>query len=991
LLSFFPAVNYTAGTRPFAVAVGDFNHDGIQDLAVANVNSNNLSILLGNADGTFQSPVNYATDIGPGYVAAADFNHDGKLDLAVANSTSNDVSILLGNGDGTFQNAVNYPVGSLPHDIAVGDLNGDGKPDLVVTNFNSNTVSVLLGNGDGTFQAAVNYTTGTEPHSVALADFNGDGKLDLAMVHVGDNDVSILLGNGNGTFQPPVNYAVGANPVNVAVGDFNRDGKLDLAVANQHSASVSILLGNGDGTFQAASSVAVGSQPRNVVAADFDRDGKLDLAVTDFGDNNVALLLGNGDGSFQAPSFYPVGTGPDRLAVGDFNGDGYPDLVAINSFSNNFSVLFNQHTVVNAGPGATINEGDTFSATGSFSGFPGSQFLGTVDYGDGLPAPPHIVSYYRFEEGSGTDVINSVNGSHDGTLSSVTYTPDVPVTAVPQTGQADNYSLRFNGSGQALVNGNFIFNSGYGDATLEFWLKAPDTGHEAIFLGRPDDNDTNRFHIYLFGSGYGVPLSLGMDYGGPSGPGHPLLQSPGPGNTAFTIPPNTWTHVAITRTGNAYRFYKNGFLVYTAVDANPNLPTTSAWTISGRSAFRFTGQVDEVRFADSALTPTQFLDNPPGQPLTLNADGTFNLSHVYQDNGTYLVKVTVRDNTGALATKTLAVTVNNVPPTASVSGPADGVRGQPRQFVVSATDPSPVDQAAGFAYAIDWGDGTTQAVPRTPGNGGGTPAEHVYARSGTYTVQVTATDKDGGTSLAATRQIVIKAVALQPDPEGGPGATALVVGGTPGDDVILFRPGAHAGDVAVSLNGHSLGTYRPTSRIIAYGGAGDDVIIVSPDITLPAWLYGGEGNNILVGGGGNNVLVGGSGDDLLIGGRGRNLLIGGLGADWLVGGPDSDILIAGSTAFDNNDAALFAIMAEWTSARDYSTRIANLQGTGTGPRLNGSFYLIASGPGRTVFDDGAVDVLTGGAGQDWFFANLTGDVKDRITDLRTDEVVSDTV
>ncbi len=96
-------------------------------------------------------------------MAVGDFNGDGKADLAVANYSSNNVSVLLGNGNGTFQAAVNYAAGTSPCSVAVGDFNGDGKADLAVANYSSNSVSVLLGNGNGTFQAAVNYGAGSSP------------------------------------------------------------------------------------------------------------------------------------------------------------------------------------------------------------------------------------------------------------------------------------------------------------------------------------------------------------------------------------------------------------------------------------------------------------------------------------------------------------------------------------------------------------------------------------------------------------------------------------------------------------------------------------------------------------------------------------------------------------------------------------------------------------------------------------------------------------
>jgi hypothetical protein len=220
-----------------------------------------------------------------------DFNGDGRPDLAAANEFSSDISVLLGNGDGSFQAATSLAAGARPLSVAVGDFNGDGKPDLAAANSGSDTVSVLLGNGNGSFQNAVNYTAGAEPLSVAMGDFNGDGKQDLATSNF-FGTVSVLLGNGNGTFQAAAPYATGDQPFSVAVGDFNGDGKQDLATANSDSASVSVLPGNGDGSFQAAANFAVGSVPRSVAVGDFNGDGKQDLATANQSfSNTVSVLL----------------------------------------------------------------------------------------------------------------------------------------------------------------------------------------------------------------------------------------------------------------------------------------------------------------------------------------------------------------------------------------------------------------------------------------------------------------------------------------------------------------------------------------------------------------------------------------------------------------------------------------------------------------------------------------------------------------------------
>jgi len=274
--------------------VGDFNGDGKQDLAVVNVgpefDPGSVSILLGNGDGTFQAAVNYAVGVGAVAIAAGDFDGDGKLDLVVSNNyySSNDLSILFGNGDGTFQPAVSFSQGFSGVFIAAADFNGDGKLDLAVsTGLGGNSVGILLGNGDGTFQAPTTYAAGNEATPIAVADFNGDGKLDLA---VGDTfAVAILLGNGDGTFQPATyNNTYGGQ--SIAIADFNGDGKPDLALSSQSAGyAVGILLGNGDGTFQPAMRFAAGQVPYFVAVGDFNGDGRQDLAVAnEF--NTVSIL-----------------------------------------------------------------------------------------------------------------------------------------------------------------------------------------------------------------------------------------------------------------------------------------------------------------------------------------------------------------------------------------------------------------------------------------------------------------------------------------------------------------------------------------------------------------------------------------------------------------------------------------------------------------------------------------------------------------------------
>src|SRR6266704_2040644 len=125
-VSFNARRDFVVETNPISVAVGDFNGDGVQDLAVANFGSNTVSVLLGNGDGTFRSALTVAAGAGPASVVVGDFNGDGVQDLAVANYGSTTVSVLLGNGDGTFRPALTVAVGTNPRSLAVGDFNGDG-------------------------------------------------------------------------------------------------------------------------------------------------------------------------------------------------------------------------------------------------------------------------------------------------------------------------------------------------------------------------------------------------------------------------------------------------------------------------------------------------------------------------------------------------------------------------------------------------------------------------------------------------------------------------------------------------------------------------------------------------------------------------------------------------------------------------------------------------------------------------------------------------
>jgi hypothetical protein len=420
------------------------NGDGNLDLVVANQCSSvnncpngdgSVGVLLGNGDGTFQTPTSYDAGIVlASSVIVTDVNGDGKPDLVVVGGG---VSVLLSNGDGTFQPAVTYGSGGAAAvSVAAADVNDDGKLDLVVANQCANpcsgtiatslgegSVGVLLGNGDGTFQSAQTYLSGGDgATSVSVADLRHNGELDLVVSNfcsvpscrdsypLADGTVGVLLGNRDGTFQPVVLYdSGGASTGSVAIADVNGDGKLDLLTANcgpetcgpgRPGGTVGVLLGNGDGTFQPPVSYDAANGPISIAAADLNGDGTQDVVVanwgtSDGGSNNGAgsVLLGSGDGTFQSVQTYlSGGDEATSVAVADLTGDGRPDVVLADTSGpysppGKVSVLLNKTTSPPATTTTTLASslnpsvlGQTVTFTAAVSSASGTP-TGTIIHG----------------------------------------------------------------------------------------------------------------------------------------------------------------------------------------------------------------------------------------------------------------------------------------------------------------------------------------------------------------------------------------------------------------------------------------------------------------------------------------------------------------------------------------------------------------------------------------------------------------------------------
>jgi len=339
---FGPALLTNPQGMPAQTVVADFNGDGFPDVASTNASftASQMAVLLGKANGQFQTPTFYQAGYFCSGIVAGDFNNDGIIDLVAMNQDGT-IQLFPGNGDGTFQNSITNNVGGTPVAIAMGDFNRDGILDYVTVDYFANSASISLGNGDGTFQPAVPYQIGSGPYSVATADFNNDGYLDLAAVNDNVNSVSVLLGNGDGTFQSQKVYETGNQVEFVTTGDLNGDGKQDMIVANYADKSVGVFLGNGDGTFKAQVTYTVGGPDSGLAIADLNGDGIPDIAASYYHPSQVGVLIGKGDGTFGAVhEFNTAQQQGYEVTIADLNGDGTPDIINCD-LNSSLSVLLN--------------------------------------------------------------------------------------------------------------------------------------------------------------------------------------------------------------------------------------------------------------------------------------------------------------------------------------------------------------------------------------------------------------------------------------------------------------------------------------------------------------------------------------------------------------------------------------------------------------------------------------------------------------------------
>ncbi len=358
------------GSLPISIADADFNRDGRIDIATANSNSRDVTILLNKPSGSFGAP-SFPTVFSPSQIAVADFNGDGNLDTATATQTNNNIGsnnvikLSFGNGRGGVSATQDVAATATISALLAEDISGDSRPDLVAAN-TSGILSIFIntGNASKLFNSPPPTATvnlGFNAKDIVSGDFTGDGIRDIVAASANNNSLTLIIGGANANFSTVVTFASPVNSPSIEKGDFNRDGKLDLLVAGNNlnnTGAIYTLLGNGNGTFsQASDPLIIGINPVSLTTGDFNADSTTDIAVASSGNfnntSNLTVAFGNGNGTFQKSADYTVGSTVSTIATADFNGDRRLDLI-VNSRSTNSATI-----LLNVGSGR-FNESGTF-------------------------------------------------------------------------------------------------------------------------------------------------------------------------------------------------------------------------------------------------------------------------------------------------------------------------------------------------------------------------------------------------------------------------------------------------------------------------------------------------------------------------------------------------------------------------------------------------------------------------------------------------------
>lgn len=992
------------GNNPWGIALADLNGDGKLDVITGNQGSNNIAVRLGTGTGPFfGNPTFFSTGgTAPRGVALGDVNGDGKFDVAVPNIGSTTVSVLPGNGNGTFGAPLTFATSVGPGDATLADLNNDGLDDVSTANAGANglgsvsvrlntTPTVRLELQDATGRVVAVATKGATNFDYGLSYVPTASGVYYVRVFASANASYDLIATRNAAFDTEANDTPAA--AQNLTGSRGALGAITAATAAPATIAFTEL------SAQPVNGVSV-----NGVSFGFTIGGVASTDATFGGGGPGATQLttppqleGNASGQLTMTFATPTAalSFPVVLAVGGT----VANAATIQLFDAANNLIGTTSITTSVPTGFTFSEG-VFTYTGStpvkqarvtFNSAAAARFvLDNISYL--VPGTSGDVDWYKVQLAPGqTGLYIRTRTPADGAGEFVNVLdPQVQVFTASNVLVASGVTLP-DGRNDVLQLGGLVPGATYlirvasqGGTAGEYFLTvdappvaASDTATTSEDLPVPITvlaNDTDDAAL--------DPATVVVT----TGPSHGRMSVSASGVVTYTPEVNFSGIDAFTYTvQDVEGAVSNTATVNIGVAAVADTPTltvtpTASGTENASIALDISAALTDTD--GSEMLSVQIDDVPPGGTLsagTNNGNGswtltlaqltglTITLSDNLPGDAPFTLTVTATateqsNGSSASTPATIQVTVTNVAPTASIDGPTFGVRGQTRTFTLGVDDASPTDQAAGFRYVVTWGDGTPDTIiDPTAGNGSGVPLDHVFAATGTYTIQVTAFDKDGAASPVATRVVDIAALGLQPDPTD-PTKVVLVVGGTNSDDVILVSSGAASVtlvsqtatgyDVIVASFGPNLTqnessftsgtvTFRsltvplsaPISRVIVFGQDGNDQLL-TPLAELPAALDGGNGDDLLLGGNGDDILLGGAGNDTLIGGGGNDILQGGAGfLDVLQGGEGNDVLsdldgVALATGDNGADDLTIFFALGWSTGSGPTTPTSVISGGG---------------------------------------------------------------